>query len=269
MRLSACASFNAGPSIYSMFPRITFTLRSKNSKTGRIPVSISPSSTCPDACPFKQNGCYAKYGPMAMHWRNVEANGREFSEFLAMVAGLKPATLWRAHSAGDLPNEGETTDSISRTALGLLIEANRGRNGFTYTHKPCTPEAIRHMCKVQERAPVQADWQLMRDNRAAVAHANLNGFTVNLSMNSIAELDAFGLTALPVAVVIPERTATFEPREFKTPGGNQVVVCPAQWRATSCEDCGLCQKSNRKFAIGFHAHGQDKKRVSLKVLQAT
>lgn len=252
----------------SMFPRITFSLRSGNKKTGRIPVSISPRSTCPDSCPFKQNGCYAKYGPMAMHWRNVEKNGKSWPTFIEMVQDLKPGTLWRAHSAGDLPNEGSNPDSISRTALGLLVFANQGRKGFTYTHKPCTPEAIRHMCKVQERSPVQADWQLMRDNRAAVADANLNGFTVNLSMNSISELDDFGLGTLPVAVVIPERTASFEPREFKTPGGNQVVVCPAQWRETTCEDCGLCQKSTRRFAIGFHAHGQDKRRVSLKVLQA-
>lgn len=205
---------------------------------------------------------------MAMHWRNVEKNGKSWALFIEMVRDLKPGTLWRAHSAGDLPNEGENPDSIGRTALGLLIEANRGRNGFTYTHKPCTPEAIRHMCKVQEREPTLADWQLMRTNRATVAHANLNGFTVNLSMNSIAELDAFGLGTLPVAVVIPERTAAFEPREFKTPAGNQVVVCPAQYREVTCEACGLCQRSNRKFAIGFHAHGQDKKRVSLKVLQA-
>lgn len=224
-----------------MFPSITFSLKSANKKTGRIPVSISPSSTCPDACPFKQSGCYAKYWPMAMHWSRVEANGKPWDLFIAMVRNLPDGQLWRHNSAGDLAGE---NGQIDATALGMLIEANRGKRGFTYTHKPLT-----------------------RENRALIAAANLNGFTINVSLNSLRELDAIGLGALPVAVVIPERTEEFKPREIKTAAGNQVIVCPAQYRETTCAECGLCARADRKFAIGFHAHGQDKKRVSLRVVQ--
>lgn len=65
-------------------------LKSKNKKTGEIPVVTSSSSTCPDSCPFKNNGCYAKGGPLRMHWMNVDSgkHGIEFSELLEALRGL-------------------------------------------------------------------------------------------------------------------------------------------------------------------------------------
>ena len=47
--------------------RVAFTLKSKNNKTGNIPVTISASKTCPDACPLKGAGCYADIGPLMIH----------------------------------------------------------------------------------------------------------------------------------------------------------------------------------------------------------
>ena len=220
-----------------MFPRITFVKRSGNSKIGKIPASISPQSTCPDVCPLKAGVCYAKYGPMAMHWKNVDKNGYEFVDFLAEVRKLPANQLWRHNTAGDLAG---TNNDLDNLALGMLVEANRGRRGFTYTHKPMT-----------------------QANRRAVSAANLNGFTVNVSLNSLAEVDAFGLGVLPIAVVLPERSESFKPRAFVTEGGNQVVVCPAQWRDTSCEQCGMCQRAERSYAIGFHKHGAGKKKDQL------
>ena len=61
--------------------------KSMNKKTGPIVTTISSSSTCPDTCPFKVSGCYAKCGPMNIHWRNVDSGkyGLEFSEFVSTL----------------------------------------------------------------------------------------------------------------------------------------------------------------------------------------
>lgn len=236
-----------------MYPVVTFSRISGNSKTGPIPVSTTDASTCPDVCPLKAKGCFAKYGPLAMHWEKVPERGMQWPEFLREVRKLPAGQLWRHNQAGDLPGE---NNDLNAFALGLLVQANQGKRGFTYTHKPMTPE-----------------------NRRAVADANLRGFTVNVSLNTVEELDAFGVGALPVVVILPKLPdGDREPRALRTPAGNRVVVCPAQYRETNCLECGLCQRADRDYAIGFRAHGTahsyvsreiaGKKRVSLTVRAA-
>jgi hypothetical protein len=51
-----------------------FTRKSQNRKTGPIPTTVTSADTCPDACPLKAKGCYAKGGPLAMHWRALLRN---------------------------------------------------------------------------------------------------------------------------------------------------------------------------------------------------
>jgi len=71
--------------------------------------------------------------------------------------------LWRHNEAGDLPGEG---DDIDVPKLRALVQANRGKRGFTYTHKPVLDNP---------------------QNAVAIKCANQNGFTVNLSADSIEE----------------------------------------------------------------------------------
>ena len=83
---------------------------------------------------------------------------------MAKVRELPDGQLWRHNEAGDLPGKGEEIDEMM---LDELIEANRGRFGFTFTHK--TSE----------------------ENFAALQYANLEGFTVNLSADTLEEADSF------------------------------------------------------------------------------
>lgn len=234
-----------------MYPIVALSRISNNSKTGPIPVSTTEASTCPDVCPLKAKGCFAKGGPLRMHWEKVPERGMPWEAFCKEVQKLPAGTLWRHNQAGDLPGENNILDAA---ALRMLVRANRGKRGFTYTHKPMTMK-----------------------NREALAEANLHGFTVNVSLNSVEELDAFGVGALPVAVILPALAkGEREPRAFRTAGGNRVVVCPAQYRETTCLECGLCQRADRNYAIGFRPHGyahhyvsrevSGKKRVSLAVV---
>src|SRR5690348_3747627 len=135
--------------------RATLTHNSSNRKTGHIPVSITEAVSCPDACPLKAKGCYANAGVLRFGWQRVNDGryGTEWPEFVAKVAKLPRHQLWRHNQAGDLPGQG---DAIDTEALAQLVSANRGRRGFTYTHKPMTDAA----------------------NRNAVQQANARGFTI-------------------------------------------------------------------------------------------
>ena len=233
--------------------RVSFTLKSANKKTGVIPVSMTEDSTCPLTCPFLKNGCYAKGGNIAMTWRRLSAHrfGLTWKQFCAAVAKLPPGQFWRHDQAGDLPGDGHEIDA---TALDALVHANMNKRGFTYTHYPV----------------LDFDDASVR-NIDAVRRANEQGFTVNLSGNSLRHADE--LAALAIAPVVVTLTRQWERGSnrkgwtetlgdyraraigHKTPAGRDIVVCPATYQDNvTCKTCQLCQRQ-RDCIVGFPAHG--------------
>jgi hypothetical protein len=243
---------------FSNLPTLNYhlTLKSRNGKTGPIPVSTTAKGSCPD-CPMSE-ACYAAVGPLAMFWQKVSAGrtGTDFETFLGGVSALPFEQLWRHNQAGDLPGE---HNAIDVPALMALVAANRGKRGFTYTHKPV----------------LGAD-PAVSANRAAIAAANRDGFTINLSGNSPAHADELaGLGIAPVVTVLPIEYGRREKagkwietlEEYRvrtahlpkvTPAGRPISVCPATFLDTNCKGCkGLCQKQNRASVVGFPAHSQN------------
>jgi hypothetical protein len=220
---------------------VQLTLKSRNVKTGPIPVSTTTRTTCPDTCPFKNNGCYAESGPLAIHWKKVTQgkgnNVLNLSEFFAKIRELPEGQTWRHNQAGDLFGEGE---SIDHGAMMGLVSANMGRNGFTYTHKPLTGKG----------------------DKSLVMYATQNGFTINLSGNDLAHADTLAdYNIAPVTVVLPHDVTGNQ--TLRTPKGRKVVICPATYRDDiSCASCKLCAKPYRDSIVGFPAHGTSKKKAS-------
>lgn len=210
------------------------TLVSANKKTGPIPVSTTSNNTCPTGC-GQYSACYAKSGPLALHWSAVSKGqrGMTLEQFCAAIEELPEGTLWRHNQAGDLPGyDGD----IDRRALADIIFANRGRRGFTYTHKP-----------------------MNKSNAQVVKCANKLGFTVNLSADTVAQADEYAAMGIaPVVLTVPEDTR----QNFTTPAGNKVVICPAETRGVTCADCKLCAWSERKAIIAFPAHGSRKGHIT-------
>jgi hypothetical protein len=220
---------------------IHLTLKSSNVKTGPIPVTTSEASTCPDACPLKAGGCYAKSGPLGMHWKKVSTGvrGSVLRVLVNQIKSFPVGQVWRHNQAGDLPGK---SDVIDARALHRLVNANKGRRGFTYTHKPC-----------------EGDSNLATSNRASVRNANREGFTVNLSANSLAHADRLAdLNAGPVVAIVPIDA----PDTMQTPAGRKAIVCPAQQRDDiTCATCQLCSRSNRSVIVAFRAHGTSKRKA--------
>ena len=116
--------------------------RSRNEKTGMMPVSTTSAVTCPPSCPFAGGrGCYAGEGPLAMHFRAVTAKqrGTPWKQFVRDVEGLPAGEMWRHNQAGDLPGKGEEIDPEEMAAL---VRANAGKRGYTYTHKYNTARSV-------------------------------------------------------------------------------------------------------------------------------
>jgi hypothetical protein len=218
--------------------RVGFVLRSGNRKLGGLPASTTDRASCPSTCSFRNRGCYAEFHNARVHWDNVGRRGMTWRAFCREVAGLPKGTLWRHNEAGDLPGLG---DDLDVEALGELVEANRGRRGFTFTHK---------------HGP---------DRYEVLEWANLEGFTINLSADSLEEADELFQSdsdlsiAGPVAVVLPHDSP--DTGNF-TPAGRRVVVCPAQTHGMTCAECQLCAKPFRRSIVGFRAHGQYKNLVT-------
>ncbi len=219
--------------------KVSLNLLSSNSKTGQIPVSRTEEKSCPASCPLKGKGCYASLGHTAIHWRKVANAGMVWDEFCNKVENdIYPTQVWRHNEAGDLPHNNEVIDSDK---VAKLVNANKGKRGFTYTH---------HLPS-------------LGNNAETIANANANGFTVNLSADNETEADSFKSLAIgPVVCVVPETQVA----NFVTKGGNKVVICPAVTReGVTCKTCKLCANAKRSVIIGFPAHGVKKKSVSAMV----
>lgn len=214
---------------------------SRNRKTGPIPTSVSSRETCPVSCPFLGKGCYAEASlHLRLQWNRVTEKGDSFLDFLSSIRSLPKGQLWRHNVAGDLPGQG---DEIDGEKLAQLVRANRGRRGFTYTHKPVVSGPFAEA------------------NRKVITEANRAGFTISLSANSLVHADELAATTCgPLVAVVPtEQTGNGLTRK-----GLRYVQCPAtrEGRKVTCATCGLCQCADRKVIVTFPAHGTFARHVS-------
>ncbi len=213
-----------------------FTRTSSNQKTGPIPVTTTSADTCPASCSLRGNGCYAEYGPLNLHWRAVNsgARGGTLDDLCAELRKLPKRQLWRWAQAGDLPG-----DTVMLDAAGVeqILLAQRGKRGFGFTHYDAS----------------------LPHNAGVIRAANQEGFTINLSADSLAQADALAdLRVGPVATLLPEDTR----KPVRTPAGRLVAVCPATVRNdVTCASCGICAVPHRKAIIGFPAHGSGAKKA--------
>jgi hypothetical protein len=215
-------------------PRVSLVRVSKNGKTGPIPVSTTEQSSCPDRCPFLGD-CYASHGRTPLHWRNVPVKGATWADFCDQIATLPRGQVWRHNEAGDLPRG--AGEDVHVEALHELVQANRGRKGYTYTHHEMTPV-----------------------NVTAFKEANAGGFTINVSCETPAQVDLARAAGLPAVLTIPKGESI--PKGATTPAGHPIRQCPAERvDAMTCARCGICARADRDTVIAFTAHGSGARKV--------
>jgi len=218
-----------------------------NSKTGVIPVTTSSKTTCPDTCSLKEKGCYAKYSFLGNYWNKLtEGNVKGSLDWLGLMHSinrLDRGQLWRMNQAGDLPHNNGT---LSNSKLNALIQANRDKRGFTYTH---------HDVKTNLK------------NRRIIDGLNRQGFTVNLSADSEEVADLY--TSFNIAPVVVLKPIGSDKVSY-TPAGNKIVLCPAnKAKGITCANCQLCSIADRDYIIGFEVHGTAKKSLHCNLISVT
>ena len=211
--------------------------KSRNKKTGPISILTSSFYTCPDICPFKRNGCYADGGPLRIYWDKLTNGecGVRISVLLKILKKLGTGNLIRLFQAGDLPG---INNNINLTDTIRLVKALKNWKAFGYTHKPPG----------------------LKRNGEVIKYCNDNGVCINLSANNLCHADKLmKLKIGPVVVTLPKNILF---KTIKTPEKNKVIICPAiiTGNSITCSICGgksgpLCSRINRKFIIGFPAHG--------------
>lgn len=208
----------------------SFIALSTNKKTGAIPVTRTDKTSCPTSC-GAYAGCYAKSGPSAIHWNKLNNGGLTALELSAKLLELPLGTMWRHNEAGDLAGENE---SIDVTQMDLIVNANMKRKlkGFTYTHKK-SDDAIDY-----------------------VKSANKKGFTINISCDSMAEVEKFHKQGLPCVTISDSINKVDVINNIK------LVQCPAEYNdKITCKTCKMCAIPNRDYVIKFTPHGTAKKKI--------
>ena len=218
--------------------RVRFTRISSNAKTGPIAVSMTESKSCPDTCALKSNGCYAKMSYTGIQWRQLDkgTHGIEWDYFIKELSRLPYGSIFRHNVAGDLPHD---KGMLDHHKIRDMVYALHKKQGFTYTHHVVNP------------------W-----NKAVVRKANSLGFTINVSCDSLEQVDKLYSSGLPLVTILPEASD----KVTTTPAGNRVVTCPATYNDNvQCFNCGsgrpLCARADRAYAIGFPVHGAGKKKA--------
>tara|TARA_R100000808_G_scaffold2016_3_gene8556 strand:+ start:10229 stop:10900 length:672 start_codon:yes stop_codon:yes gene_type:complete len=201
--------------------------------------------TCPTNCPLKgEGGCYGENFPMKLHWDRLDNGaGVSWYEMLEEVRSLPDNELWRYGVVGDLPKYRTDSYFIDTTKLIELIDANRGKRGFAYTHHVNVD-----------------DFGIsgFKGNAPEIKYATQEGFTINCSANTLDDALEFFNDGLPTVTLLHEsRTKNFEV------DGRRVNICPKfQRKDVTCKSCGLCQWADRDYIIGFPAHGTRKGKVN-------
>jgi hypothetical protein len=209
--------------------------RSGNTKTGPLPVTYRPMTTCPPGCPFLPGGAHGGcYGTGRLFASAKYRSGTVDVETAVwrVRLGMDPAARYlRDRVVGDVVTP---AGDIDRDYLAAIAEIATANNliPFGYTHA----------------------WGRFAGDDVAWLHSL--GYVMNASTETLAQAERAAALGMPVTIVddeMPEGTPI---------AGQRLITCPAQTRDDiTCATCGLCAKADRATIIRFRPHGTAEQRA--------
>lgn len=223
--------------------RFALKYPTENRKTGPIGIITASKDTCPLVCPFHNKGCYANSGFMRIHWDRLENGERGvlFPELLIQLKMIPQGNLIRYADAGDLPGEGNEIDYKKLTDLVYICKKNK-LHVATYTHKPLT-----------------------KQNLDIIKEVNKSGaFLINISCEDTKSVNKILKKNLNPVITLPSDYSWEGP--IKLEQGNIFQCLAEKNEKITCSNCGKnklpwCWRSDRTWAVGFIAHGSNKKSI--------
>lgn len=205
------------------------TAASGNEKTGPIPTTSRPMTTCPDDCIFlptgSVGGCYGTGRLFGFAERAASDISVDEAVSAIEEGGRRSARYLRDRVVGDVvdPDGGVDMQYIVDVAT---VGRRTGLVPFGYTHA----------------------WRRM--SAADVAAIAATGYVMNASCETTADVAHAVMLGMPATIVnddLPEGTMI---------AGKRVVTCPEQTHdGVTCASCGLCAKGERVAVIRFLVHG--------------
>ena len=199
--------------------------KSTNRKTGEVSAVYAPLKTCSDSCPFKRDGCYAKYGPCGIKVNRLDAAAErativEIARAEAKaIRGLTGERPLRLHVSGDCRTN-ETARIVSAACDEYASRHNQ--TVWSYTHS----------------------WK-------DVEKDSWGGISIWASCETAYEVAEARQRGYPAIMIYSD---AFERKGFR------IVPCKAQIiSGMVCTECKLCFRSYSAFrhrrVIGFQPHG--------------
>jgi len=244
----------------TQIPFVHVTAQSGNAKTGNIPVTYRPMTTCANDCAFlpesyaaelvaagrrdpsipAAGGCYGTgriFGMARKYAATVTAG--EVRAKLAKAA--KSARFLRDRVVGDIMTEsGEIDHEYIENVAALAVESDLIPFGYTHAWR-----------------------DMSRDDVERIA---ATGYVMNASCETRDDVRAAIDLGMPVTIA---SDIVSDGETFARPDGTnaRIVTCPAQTRETNCAACGLCARKDRAAVVRFEIHGTSKKRAAAAVAQ--
>ena len=211
--------------------KIWFVPQSGNTKTGVMSVTYTTDNTCPDRCPFKNNGCYAKNFPCCLQWKKAAQKGVTPEKLPEVVKNSAHTEVIRHNVAGDIAKN--NSNYIDADLVNNLIKAYKNLKAFTYTH-----------CSI------------VKKNIDIVLKAMQAGFIINFSTENVKDLKKAMQAGCNAVIACNSMKNNIVVKD-----GIKIVKCPATYKDNiHCVNCGLCAKK-RDFAIAFPVHGNGKNKA--------
>lgn len=271
--------------------------RAKRAEDGLVACATyaSISSSCPDECAVRDNGCYAQQGKTSMTIRRLDREAKEYnlSSFQTAVSEafsifssygfgpVKGRPFLRVHVGGD----SQTVEGTNLLAAAVADWKHRGGLGaWSYTHA---------WFKVPRRAWGTVSTLASVDNPVTEsARAREMGYAPAVVVPSFGLLTSVrkvgkGYEVADFDKFVEEMKVRRAKREWAGADGTNYIPCPAQvgefslsreeWDAglrdpskgkkagVGCLDCRLCFGADARFkaheGIMFEAHGPKTKRA--------
>lgn len=199
-----------------------------NRKTGPIPTTSRPMTTCPTDCPFLPTGNGGCYGT-----GRIFGHATKKAATISIPDAVKQINDEAPRSAKYLRDRivGDVLDAdgqLDRAYIQGISEIGRRTDltvfGYTHAWKQFTPEDV---------AFIQAQGYVMN-----ASTENADGVRQAIDLG------------LPVVIVNDDRP------DGDTIAGRRIVTCPNELRKEiKCATCGLCAKPDRTVLIRFTTHG--------------
>lgn len=204
--------------------------------------------TCPRSCPLWA-ACYS-YRAKRYHASVQDGMRARHREWRANREEWRAERLkaWRRATEGGHP--------VRLLVHGDLLKPITLRDSFGFPYKPLDREWLADVIRVARQIPGFHGWlythawrRIYHKHRAALERA---GIRVWASVHSEEEGRLAESLGFRTALVLPVREHA--DRIWKDPTtGAARLICPEQHgEKKSCEECGLCWRSGRRFALLAH-----------------